>query len=198
MRPGKIPPAKNGRWAMQNRKVKELMVPLEEYATVSEESSLYEAVLALEQAQAKFRKDRYKHRAILVYDKNRNIVGKLSQLDVIKGLELGYKNLDLSGVKHTGFSPEFIRSLIKTYDLWSKPLDEICRKAPSIKVKEVMHTPTEGEYVREDATLDEAIHQLVVGKHQSLLVTTGDKIVGILRLTDVFLEIGEVMKACRV
>jgi CBS domain containing-hemolysin-like protein len=181
---------------MQTRKVKELMVPLEEYATVSEESSLYEAVLALEEAQDKFRKDRYKHRAILVYDKNRNIVGKLSQLDVIKGLESGYKNLDLSGVKHTGFSPEFIRSLIKTYDLWSKPLDEICRKAPSIKVKEVMYTPTEGEYVREDATLDEAIHQLVMGKHQSLLVTTGEKIVGILRLTDVFLEIGEVMKAC--
>jgi CBS domain-containing protein len=183
---------------MQTRKVKELMVPLEEYATVSEESSLYEAVLALEEAQAKFRKDRYQHRAILVYDKKRNIVGKLSQLDVIKGLESGYKNLDLSGVKHTGFSPEFIRSLIKTYDLWSKPLDEICRKAPSIKVKEVMYAPTEGEYVREDATLDEAIHQLVIGKHQSLLVTRGEKIVGILRLTDVFLEIGEVMKACRV
>ena len=183
---------------MQTRKVKELMVPLEEYATVSEESSLYEAVLALEEAQDKFRKDRYTHRAILVYDKNRNIVGKLSQLDVIKGLESGYKNLDLSGVKHTGFSPEFIRSRIKTYDLWSKPLEEVCRKAPSIKVKEIMYTPTEGEYVREDATLNEAIHQLVMGKHQSLLVTTGEKIVGILRLTDVFLEIGEVMKACRV
>jgi CBS-domain-containing membrane protein len=125
-------------------------------------------------------------------------VGKLSQLDVIKGLESGYKNLDLSGVKHTGFSPEFIRSLIKTYDLWSKPLEEVCRKAPSIKVKEIMYTPTEGEYVREDATLNEAIHQLVMGKHQSLLVTTGEKIVGILRLTDVFHEIGEVMKACRV
>jgi CBS domain-containing protein len=61
-----------------------------------------------------------------------------------------------------------------------------------------MYAPTEGEYVREDASLDEAIHQLVMGKHQSLLVTRGEKIVGILRLTDVFLEIGEVMKACRV
>ena len=183
---------------MQTRIVGDLMVPLEEYATVSEEASLYEAVLALEEAQNKFRKDRYTHRAILVFDKSKNVVGTLSQLDVIKGLEAGYKNLDLSGVKHTGFSPEFIRSLIKTYDLWSKPLDEICRKAPSIKVKEVMYTPTKGEYVREDATLDEAIHQLVMGKHQSLLVTGGEKIVGILRLTDVFLEIGEVMKACRV
>jgi CBS domain-containing protein len=183
---------------MQTRTVRDLMIPLEEYATVSEESSLYDAVRALEEAQDKFRKDSYKHRAILVYDKNRRIVGKLSQLDVIKGLEAGYKNLDLSGVKHTGFSPDFLRSLIKTYDLWSKPLQEICRRAPSIKVKDVMYTPTEGEYVREDATLDEAIHQLVMGKHQSLLVARGDKIVGILRLTDVFTEIGEVMKTCQV
>jgi len=182
---------------MQTRIVGDLMVPLEEYATVSEEASLYDAVRALEEAQERFRKDSYKHRAILVYDESRKIVGKLSQLDVIKGLESGYKNLDLSGVKHTGFSPDFIRSLIKTYDLWSKPLEDICRKAPSIKVKEVMYAPTEGEYVREDATLNEAIHQLVMGKHQSLLVTRDDKIVGILRLTDVFREIGEAMKACQ-
>ena len=38
----------------------------------------------------------------------------------------------------------------------------------------------------ENATLAEAIHILVMGHHQSLLVTRGDEIVGILRLTDVF------------
>ena len=182
---------------MRNRKVKELMVPLEEYATVSEEASLYEAVLALEEAQERFRKDRYQHRAILVYDKGKKVVGKLSQLDVIKGLEAGYKELELKGISHSGFSPEFIKSLIKTYGLWEKPLEDVCRKASEIKVKEVMYTPTEGEYVSEEAGLDEAIHQLVVGKHQSLLVTRGDKIAGVLRLTDVFTEIGEIIKACQ-
>jgi CBS domain-containing protein len=184
--------------SMKSRKVKDLMVPLEEYATVSEDSSLYEAVLALEEAQNRFGKDRYKHRAILVYDKNEKVVGKLSQLDVIKGLEAGYKRLELKGVSHTGFSPEFIKSLIKQYGLWSKPLEEICTKAADIKVKDVMYTPTEGEYVREDATLDEAIHQLVMGKHQSLLVASQNRIVGILRLTDVFMEVCDLVKACRV
>jgi CBS domain-containing protein len=179
------------------RKVKDLMVHLEEYATVSEDASLYDAVLALEEAQERFGKDRYKHRAILVYDKDQRVVGKLSQLDVIKGLEAGYKQLDMRGLSHSGFSPEFIKSLIKQHGLWSKPLEEICRKAPRIRVKEVMYTPTEGEYVREDAALDEAIHQLVMGKHQSLLVTRKDEIVGILRLTDVFMEVCEIMKACQ-
>jgi hypothetical protein len=45
----------------------------------------------------------------------------------------------------------------------------------------------EGEYVREDATLDEAIHRLMVGKQQSFLVAGNDKVTGILRLADVFM-----------
>jgi CBS domain-containing protein len=61
-----------------------------------------------------------------------------------------------------------------------------------------MYTLTEGEYVREDATLDEAIHQLVIGHHQSLLVTRGEEIVGILRLSDVFREICNMIKECHI
>ena len=68
---------------MKSMKVKDLMVPLDEYATVSEEATLYEAVLALEEAQEKFDSLPYKHRAILVYNKKKRIVGKISQLDVI-------------------------------------------------------------------------------------------------------------------
>jgi predicted transcriptional regulator len=59
-----------------------------------------------------------------------------------------------------------------------------------------MYTPTEGEYVEENASLGEAIHQLVMGHHQSLLVTSGQQIVGILRLVDVFKDVCEAMKSC--
>jgi len=184
---------------MKTRKVKDLMVPLEEYATVGEDANLYAAVLALEEAQKKFRQDRYKHRAILVLDEGKHVVGKLSQLDVIKGLEGGYKKMgDFKGISHTGFSTEFIKSMVDKYDLWQKPLEDICRRSPHIKVRDVMHTPTEGEYVPQEASLDQALHQLVVGHHQSLLVTKdGKAIVGILRLTDVFQEVCEMMKACQ-
>lgn len=184
---------------MKTRKVKDLMVPLAEYATVNEEASLHAAVLALEEAQKHFRQDRYKHRAILVLDKSKHVVGKLSQLDVIKGLEGGYKKMgDFKGISHTGFSTEFIKSMMDKYDLWKKPLEDICRRSPHIKVKDIMYTPTEGEYVHQEATLDQALHQLVVGHHQSLLVTKdGKEIVGILRLTDVFQEVCEMIKVCQ-
>ena len=51
--------------------VKDLMVPLEEYATVSEDASLLDAVLALETAQRNFDQARYRHRALLVLDENK-------------------------------------------------------------------------------------------------------------------------------
>ena len=76
------------------------------------------------------------------------------------------------------------------------PLDDICRKAGEQNVKQFMGTPTEGEYVSEGASLDVAIHQLIMGHHQSLLVTRGGKIVGILRLTDVFAVVFHRMKEC--
>ena len=67
--------------------VKELMVPLSEYATVYEDATLPESIHALEDAQAAFDQKRYPHRAILVYGKNDQIVGKLSQHDVISAME---------------------------------------------------------------------------------------------------------------
>ena len=173
------------------------MVPLDEYATVNENATLHEAVLALEESQKRFRQDRYKHRAVLVFDKVHNIVGKVSQLDLIRGLETGYEKIgDLKYISHSGYSPKFIKSMIAQYGLWQKPLDDICRKAAQIKVKDIMYTLTEGEYIEEDASFDEAIHQLVMGHHQSLLVTRDKKIVGIIKLTDVFAEIFQTMKAC--
>ena len=44
--------------------VEELIVPLEEYATVGKDATLYDAVMALEKAQGNFDNNRYLHRAI--------------------------------------------------------------------------------------------------------------------------------------
>lgn len=183
---------------MEAKQVKDLMVPLSEYATVFEEANLYEAVLALEKAQKEFDQSRYRHRAILVYDKEKKIVGKLSQHDIITALEPKY--MEISETKNIprwgGFTKSFMKSMIEHYQLWDKPLSDICKKSIELKVINIMYTPSEGEYVSAEASLDEALHQLIMGHHQSLLVTGEGEIVGILRLTDVFKEICEVIKAC--
>ncbi len=182
---------------MKSIQVKEMMVPLKDYATVYENATLYDAVLALEAAQAEFDQSRYRHRAILVFNSKNKIVGKISQLDLLKALEPKYdKILNTSALSRTGYSLDYIESLSKS-GLWSKPLDDICRKAASQEVKNFMYTPSKDEFVREDAELNEAVHRLIVGQHHSLLVTRDGDIVGVLRLTDVFKMVCERVKACK-
>ncbi len=86
---------------MKTKIVKDMMVSLSDYATVSEDSTLYDAIIALEEAQKKFDQTRYRHRAILIYDKNNHITGKVSQLDVLRALEPKdrlYKIADRNGM----------------------------------------------------------------------------------------------------
>jgi len=185
--------------SVKSYSVKELMVPLSEYATVTEEATLYQAVLSLEEAQEKFedKHTRYRHRAVLILDKNGNVVGKLGQIDVLRALEPKYQDMtEGQGSHRFGFTKEFMQSTWEDFNLFSSPLDDICRKAGEENVRKFMYTPTEGEYVSEDASLEAAIHQLIMGHQQSLLVTRGEKIVGILRLTDVFAALFHKMKEC--
>jgi len=186
---------------MKKIAVIDLMVPLEEYATVSEEATMYEAVMALEKVQEELDRSRfhYLHRAVLVLDKNKKVVGKVSQLDALRALEPKYGEMENSGpISRTGFSPQFLKSMMERYSLFGDTLQDICAKAIKLKVKDFMYTPGEGEYIEESANLGEAIHQLVMGHHQSLLVTSDENIVGILRLTDVFMYIFQEMRACKI
>jgi CBS domain-containing protein len=185
--------------AVKSYLVNDLMVPLAEYATVTEDANLYEAVLSLEEAQEKFedKHTRYRHRGILILDKDGNVIGKLSQLDVLRALEPKYQEMiQGEGLHRFGFTKEFTKSIMEDYHLFASPLEDICRKAGEQNVKKFMNTPSEGEYVSADVSLDVAIHQFIMGHHQSLLVTRDKEIVGILRLTDVFAAVFHKMKEC--
>ena len=167
----------------------ELMVPIAEYATISEDANVLEAISALEDAQKAFNPERYRHRAVLVLDKENRVVGKLSQHDIIQALEPGYKETKerkKGALGHLGFSQKFMESVSLQYNMWDRPLQNLYKKALEQKVKSFMHTPTEGEYIETSATINEIIHRLIIGEHHSLLVTDGPDIVGIVRLTDVF------------
>jgi CBS domain-containing protein len=182
---------------MKNYKVQDLMVPLSEYATVNEKASLYDAVNALEKAQVEFDHTRYRHRAVLVLDDSGKVIGKLSQLDVLKALEPKYRDmLDRRRLRSFGFTKDFMKSMLKEYQLFDSELIDICKRAADQNVKQFMYSPSEGEFISENATLDEAIHQFILGHHQSLLVTGGKDITGIIRLTDVFAAVYHVMKEC--
>ncbi len=182
---------------MKSISVKEIMVPLAEYATVSEDATLFEAIMALEEAQAKHVKSPYSHKALLVFNRENKIVGKIGQVDVLRALEPKYGTIiDSKSLSRFGYTNHFLKSLVQQYQLLDKPLNDICKKAGKLKVSTFMVTPTEGEYISENSGLDEAIHLLVMGNHQSLIVKKENEITGILRLTDLFHKISETIKLC--
>lgn len=195
---------------MKQIKVKDIAISLKEYATVKEDATLYEAIKILKDAQRKYLRNildgqeiKYPHRAILVVNEDGEVVGKLSQLDILRSLEPKYaeimKNPNVSKLAASGFSAEFLEGLIEKFNLFSYGFRDLCQKTAQSKVKDFMYTPTEGEFVREYDTLDIAVHKLVLGHHQSLLVVNEDsKIVGILRLVDVFEVIALEIESCAI
>ena len=182
---------------MKNYRIDDLMVPLSEYATVTVGATLYEAILALEKAQGEFDQTKYRHRAVLVLDKTGSVIGKISQHAALKALEPQYlKMTSGSSAAHYGFSVNFLNDLQEQYSLLDGALENICHKAAKMKVENFMSKLSEGEFIDLGASLDQAIHLLVMGHHQSLLVKKAGKVVGVIRLTDVFASVFHVLKTC--
>jgi CBS domain containing-hemolysin-like protein len=175
--------------------IKDLMVPVEEYATVPQEATLRDAVLALEKAQMTLDPSQHKHRAILVLDESGIVVSKITMKNILVALEPNYGKVEGMGVlERSGYSPDLIRSTLEDNAPWTKPLQFFHERASKLKVRDFIQAPSEDEYIDENATLDEATHQLIVEPYHSLLVTSGDEVVGILRLSDVFTKICDMIK----
>jgi CBS domain-containing protein len=182
---------------LKSKLVHDLMVPLSEYATVSEDATLAEAVAALEKAHAGCDPAKHLHRAILIFDKQRNIVGKVNFLSILRALEPKYDEMiSDTGPWHMGFTRKFQKSMFESLRLWQDPLEKVCKKAAKVLVKTFMVVPGESEMIEPDAPLGEAIHQLVLGHHQSLLVTKDNQVVGVLRLADAYQAVADAILGC--
>ncbi len=180
---------------MKNKKAKDLMVPIAEYATVTENMTLIEALIVLEEAQKNFDQSKYRHRAIIVYNTNGHVVGKVSQMDILKALEP--KNEQVSEKKlsaRSGLSQNFLASMVEQLELWDIPIDTMIKRSSKLNVKSIMYEPSCAEFIAEDSSIAKCIHSLVIGQHHSLLVASQNEIVGILRLVDIFHEVYGVMK----
>lgn len=182
-----------------NRIVKEFMIPIEEYPKVNHNANLYEAITALRGAHELWKDRTYRPRAVLVTDDKGDIIGKLSLWDCLRALEPKYGKIgDFNRLSHFGLSPEFIRSMVVQNELWTDPLDTLCAKAGLVLVGDFISLPGEDAFIGEENSLGEAVHQLVMGKHMALLVTKDKKVVGCLRLCDVFDYIADRVQTCEV
>lgn len=178
---------------MGDKKVKDIMLPLSEYATVSGEQTLQDALKALDKAQLGLTNNRHHHRAVLVLNETGDVIGKLGHWAILRRLEPKFLNTaDLSVLSKANFSTDQITDLEDSLTGFSASLSALCKRAAGVKAKDAM-VPV-AESIDEDESLVAAIHQLVVSHVQSLLVTRNRAIVGILRLSDVFEEVANLIR----
>jgi hypothetical protein len=178
---------------MDTIKVKDLMVPLDEYAVVPEEATLLDAINALESAQKRLPEGRQPHRAVLVEGKDKKIIGKVGQLAFLKALEPKYNVLgDLEMLARAGVQPDFISSMMENYQFFQDSLSDLCWRGRNIRVTDVMRPVA--EHIDEKASLREAIHQIIMLQTLSILVTRGREVIGLLRLSDLYEEVADQMK----
>jgi hypothetical protein len=166
--------------------VKDLMVPLEAYTRIPEKATLYDAVKVLEKALTAPAADptRPKDRALLVQAPDGRVLGKLSMWDVLRGLEPRYDR------------PVEPLVMVDEYFTWTHSMfANLAEKARAIGVRDLLREHARHEMIDEGAPLDQAVHQLVQGRLLSLLVTQEGHITGILRLSDVFAAVGQMLDA---
>ena len=183
---------------MQKRKIKDLMIQISDYATIYEDASMEEAIHALENIRQRFGNAPYHHQSLVVVDSDGNVVGRLSHIDMMRSLEPRYNDMgDAAWFGRAVISKQVMTTLRESYHLWEHPIEEICEAVKDAKVADYMQAPSEGEFVCEDDPINIAMHRVVMGRHHSLLVTKNKKITGILRSTDLFNALIDMITACK-
>lgn len=179
---------------MEKMKVRELMRPVEEFPRISSQSTFMDAVDALEKAQKEFTSGKASQRILLVYDEEGRIVGKLSPMDVVQGLEPNYENID--SLSRYRLAQSTLESMKDHLRFWQKPLADLCKKSYSMKIKDFIRLPSSDHMVHVDDKMDSAFHLFVVGRHDSLFVKDGEQVVGLIRFSDVYKKIAQTMREC--
>ncbi len=182
-----------------NITVKDFTAPIGKFPMISESATFAGAVMALERAQEEFMAGKREQRILLVCDSENKIVGKLSPVDVVRGLEPDFDKLVDPQASSFVSTAYVIESMKDQTLLWSKPLDDLCRLAKEVKIKDFLRKPAPSQVIDAGDSLNLAFHRFVLHRHDSLFVKENNKLIGLLRFSDVYKEIVRKIKdVCRV
>ena len=172
---------------MRDKKVRDTMIPISEYATVKHDAKLIDAIMTLERTREKTAGKKHHYRAVLVVDGRNRIIGKIGYLSFLKAMEPNYDKLKMEdALTRVNLNPDFINDLMENFNLWEEDFLDICNRAKRVKVTEAMKPVDEN--IDADASLIDAMHKLIVWNTMSLLVQDKGEIIGIIRLSDVYEE----------
>jgi CBS domain-containing protein len=166
---------------MNNKKARELMVPISEYPHIRENATIKDAFYIL---RKNFEEGRG-YRSILVVNDKEQLKGVIGLSDLIRAVEPGF--LKIKSDAYQGLSPEYPALTV----IWQEMFSEKCRENAGKPVKEVM-APVHATVSLEDF-IAKVAYLLVMTKSRILPVLDKEKVIGVVRLVDVFNEIADVV-----
>jgi hypothetical protein len=117
-------------------RVKDLMLSLSEYAVVDEDATVFDALAALDESQAKLPPDHQPHRAVLVRNAQGKIVGKLHHFAFLHALTPERKSLvEREVLRRAGVSDQLLQSSMQTLDFLASGLVNMCVRARTVPAR---------------------------------------------------------------
>ena len=171
----------------EEKRVVDVMIPIEEYTTLRGTQTIKEAIKALRESFAsKVSTSRIMetgHRSILVFDEKGKAQGILAITDLIEATMPAY----LSAPK-----PSMADSIQYSPMFWKGMFTREIRTLAKKKIKDVMSSAP--LTIAGEASLMEAAYLLFTQKARRLAVESSGKVVGVIREQDLFFEIERILR----
>lgn len=175
--------------AEAERRVRDIMVPLEEFSRIREDRPVAEAVEILAQSFAKAAAGSLfaetVHRTVLVLDHKGTVVGVLSFQDLLRSLQPPY----LRQALETPYPPQAVALeppshagmfTVMAQEVLKRPVRELMSAVPPL--------------IGTEADLMEASSRMLLLRAPRLLVVEAEKPVGVVREQDLFFEIVRILR----
>jgi DNA-binding NarL/FixJ family response regulator len=176
---GKIYPPKKEAIMPYNKKVKDFMIPLEDYPHIPYWFTLRQAMAIVREASIKF-EGSFEPRAVLVFDEKYQLMGMLTLRDIIKGLEPKF-------AKDAGLIKADPNLAVLMGDMFGPGMKEASQKPVSEVMSPIKVT------VNGDDPITKALFQMILENVGMMPVLLDKKVVGMVRLSELFKEISTVV-----
>ncbi|MEW5762808.1 MAG: CBS domain-containing protein [Bacillota bacterium] len=173
---------------MPEKKVRDLMIPISQYSTVSTEDTVAEAIALLRKSVRRYETGECEgHRAVLVVDREGKPVGILTYRELIRAIEPWFL-----------YPPKLEERISWPVDVpeipWEGFFTERTRAEARRKVGEIMR-PINLVTVEADAPLMKAVHLMVEHNVGTLPVMEDGRVVGVVRISELFAEVADTLHA---
>ncbi len=185
---------------VKEKRVKDIMVPIEEYDKVGVDAKFCDAMAILKRNYELLKMGqagRRLHRTIFVTDEDNRIVGKLSMYDLIRGLvPEPAKAPEVSRIYHQRMSSRVMRvaeevgEVQEHYQWLQSSFSDLVKQEAQKKIRNIMK-PVQRSVLREEDRINEAIYVIFKEDVRQQVVYRGDKAVGVVNLNVLFAELLE-------